>query len=218
MPTLNPTIHKLLKKLEEDGNILGIILFGSWARGENREGSDVDLIVIQKAGFKRAVETLGSQVFEIVYTTSEDALKYWKQNLDNAANLWEHGQILFDQDGSLKEMKKEIEKVLLKGKPNLSADQIGQLRFDAEDQISYSEYIENYDHLTAQIVLNNKIINLTAVYFDLRVQWTPPLKSRMKKLREVDNQVYGLLNEFFKENDFDNKLRLGHNIVKHVFA
>lgn len=53
---LNAIAQQYIEELQTDSNVLGIILFGSWARGNNRPDSDVDLLVIVQDGFKRTVE------------------------------------------------------------------------------------------------------------------------------------------------------------------
>ena len=65
---MNNVYDEFVEDLKKRSDVLGIILFGSWARGNNRPDSDVDLVVILKEGFRRTVEYRGSQAFEIIYT------------------------------------------------------------------------------------------------------------------------------------------------------
>ena len=43
---MNKTIVDFVEELKNDPNVIGVIMFGSWARGNNREDSDVDLVVL----------------------------------------------------------------------------------------------------------------------------------------------------------------------------
>lgn len=52
---MNSTAEQFIAELREDPNVLGVLLFGSWARGNQREDSDIDLIVIVRDGFRRVV-------------------------------------------------------------------------------------------------------------------------------------------------------------------
>lgn len=217
MINLNEQTQDFIEKLKTDENVLGVILFGSWARGNNREGSDVDLVIILKDGYKRAVEQNGSQVFEIIYTTADSALSYWKSHLDDAAGLWEVAQILFDRDGTTAKLQRSIKEVLSKGKSNIDKHQRQQFQFDAEDQIKYAEFINNSDNTTALLILNNKVFDLSAKFFDLRNMWTPAPKQRMLKIKELNPDLFHLYQDFYNEQNFNRKIETARKIINLVF-
>jgi predicted nucleotidyltransferase len=73
---MNTITQQYIGELQQNPQVLGIILFGSWARGNNRPDSDIDLLVIVKDGFKRTVEYREGQTFEITYTTEQGAIQY----------------------------------------------------------------------------------------------------------------------------------------------
>ena len=64
---LNHDTNMFLDALKQRPDVVGIILFGSWARGNNRPDSDVDLIVILTAGFKRTVESQSASLRNHLY-------------------------------------------------------------------------------------------------------------------------------------------------------
>jgi predicted nucleotidyltransferase len=47
---MNQETETFLEELKQKPEVLGVILFGSWARGNNRPDSDVDLVVILTNG------------------------------------------------------------------------------------------------------------------------------------------------------------------------
>lgn len=49
---LNEELSRIMKKLKGDSSIKQVLLFGSLARGDLREGSDIDLIVIKNTDKK----------------------------------------------------------------------------------------------------------------------------------------------------------------------
>jgi len=59
--SMNKEIDNFIEELEKDNNVLGIILLGSWVRGNNRPDSDVDLVVMLEKGYQRAVEKQGNE-------------------------------------------------------------------------------------------------------------------------------------------------------------
>ena len=46
-------LEKIVKKARKDENVLAVILFGSYARGEAKPNSDVDICLVLKKEFKR---------------------------------------------------------------------------------------------------------------------------------------------------------------------
>ncbi|ADL07083.1 nucleotidyltransferase domain-containing protein [Thermosediminibacter oceani] len=98
-------------------SLLGLTIFGSYARGENRKNSDLDLLIILKKapGFSERIkefvnnielahESLGQQLYEEedilcelspYILSKEEALKFQPVYFD----LTEHNKILFDPEG-----------------------------------------------------------------------------------------------------------------------
>ncbi len=72
---MNEATQKFLEELKQQSEVLGVIMFGSWARGNNRPDSDVDLVVILTEGYRRTVEQRDGQDFEIIYTTEKGAFE-----------------------------------------------------------------------------------------------------------------------------------------------
>src|SRR3989344_9630336 len=109
---MNLETQNFVEELKKRQDVLGVILFGSWARGNNRPDSDVDLVVILTNGYRRTVEYRDKQAFEIIYTTEKGAFDYWESHKDDAAGLWEIAKILFDKDGTIEHLKDKIKEVL----------------------------------------------------------------------------------------------------------
>lgn len=194
---MNNETQLFIEELKQRPEVQGIILFGSWARGNNRPDSDVDLVVILSEGYRRTVEVKGNQVFEIIYTTKQSALDYWKSHLDDASGLWSVAKVLYDKDNTVRQLKEEIEEVLQQGKKQIDDFQLGQFKFDAEDQIRYVGKIIQEDETTANLILSNKVFALTELFFDIRQQWTPAPKQRLAKIKEVSPEYYALLQQFY---------------------
>jgi predicted nucleotidyltransferase len=55
----NPATRAFVDELRARPDVVGVLLFGSWARGDHRPDSDVDLVVIIDAGYQRHVEYRG---------------------------------------------------------------------------------------------------------------------------------------------------------------
>jgi predicted nucleotidyltransferase len=215
---MNDATHIFIEDLKARSDVLGVILFGSWARGNNRPDSDVDLVVILTAGYKRTVEEKDDQVFEVIYTTSASAMEFWKENKDDAAGLWSVAKILYDKDGSVDKLRIQVEQMLKAGKDQVDEALLSQLRFDIEDQIYCAEVALKQDPVTAHMLLQGKVLRLTELFFDLRREWTPAPKQRMVEVRKLSPEFYLLLERFYvSELGFDDKVVIARSMVAIVF-
>ena len=214
---MNKATHNFLENLKRRKDVLGVIMFGSQARGNSRPDSDVDLVVILNEGFRRAIEYYDGQDFEIIYTTAEGALAYWASHIDDAAGLWAVAEVLYDKDETIAKLKNEIQQVLDKGKKPIDKYQLGQFRFDAEDTLKYVEYIADADPTTANLVLTNKVFTLTELFFDIRQLWIPAPKQRMEKIKEISPDLYTLLTGFYANKPLEERLEMAKRIVPLVF-
>ncbi|MEZ4867378.1 MAG: nucleotidyltransferase domain-containing protein [Caldilineaceae bacterium] len=218
MAALNQATHEFVTELQRDPNVLGIILFGSWARGNNRPTSDVDLVVILREGYRRAVEYRQQQAFEIIYITVAAALDYWTRNLDDSAGLWSVAEILFDRDGTTRDLQAKVEALLQAGKPAIAEAQLGQRYFDVEDRLRYVAATIEQDPSTAHFVLTGHVLALTELFFDLKQRWTPAPKQRLAAIRTLSPEFYELLQAFYQDaSGVSTRLELARKMVTLVW-
>lgn len=215
---MNEETKTFLEELKQRPDVLGVIMFGSWARGNNRPDSDVDLVVILTEGYRRTVEHRNGQAFEIIYTTEKGAFEYWESHKDDAAGLWVVAKILFDKDGTIERLKTKIKEILDNGKKAIDEYQLGQFRFDAEDSLKYVESILANDPITANLILSNKIFSLTELFFDIRQVWTPAPKQRLAKIKEISPELHSLLEQFYRDAiSTKEKLEVARKIIPIVW-
>ena len=214
----NAETQAFVDELARRADVLGVLLFGSWARGDHRPDSDVDLVVIVRDGFRRGVEYRGSQAFEIIYTTETAALSYWAAHRDEAAAMWDVAKVLYDADGTMSRLATGARAVLAEGKPALDDARIASLRFDVEDQLRHVAHVAATDPATAQLLLANKVFGLTATVFDIRGHWTPPPKQRLAALDALDPDLAIAVRRFYTEPALANRLELARSIAERVFA
>ncbi len=215
---LNNETQRFIEDLKNRPNVIGIILFGSWARGNNRPDSDVDLLVILTDGFKRAVEYLDSQAFEIIYTTAQSTAAFWESSKDEGARFWEIAKILFDKDGTVQSLREQAAQIIKAGKPALDADQLARFQFDAEDQLRSIQHILISDPTTASLLLTNKVFLLTELFFDVRQIWMPAPKQRLAEINAISPECYALITAFFApETTINEQLALARQMIPLVF-
>jgi predicted nucleotidyltransferase len=215
---MNQNTTDFIEELKQMSEVLGIILFGSWARGNNRPDSDVDLVVILTEGYARRVEYKNNQAFEIIYTTTQSALEFWKNNTDDCAELWSVAKILYDKNGTLETLKEKAFEIIKNGKKPIDEDQKKQYQFSAEDEIKAVEHLITTDPTTASMVLTYAVNNLSSLFFDLRQLWTPAPKQRLSKIKEIDPKLYSFFERFYADKTFlREKIEVTKEIVPIVF-
>ncbi|MBV7333131.1 nucleotidyltransferase domain-containing protein [Chloroflexi bacterium TSY] len=215
---MNAEIQSFAEELRQRSDVLGVILFGSWARGNNRPNSDADLVVILTEGYRRTVEYRNQQAFEIIYVTAQSALDFLAGNLDDCAEFWTIAKVLVDKDGTIQSLQKSAEKLLQAGKQPIDKFQLGQWRFDAEDHWRYLESILDTDPVTANMMLTNKVFGMTGAFFDVRCLWTPPPKQRLAILAELSPEFHALLRDFYQDGlEIKARLHIARQMVPIVF-
>lgn len=213
---MNAAARDYVRELAARPEVRGVILFGSRAHGDSRPDSDVDLLVLVPAGYRRAVDERDGQAFELLFLSEDVARDYFHQNLDTAAEFWATAEILFERDGAAATLRTEMQKVLDAGKPELDEGTLTASRFNSEDQLRAVEARAAQDPVTAAALLHNKVLELTASYFDVRRRWTPSLKRRFSAIAETDAELHARLAAFYAAG-FDEQLALAREIVSLVY-
>lgn len=144
------------------------------------------------------------------------ALGYFRQNLDVAAEFWAGAQILFERDGAASRLRARVQELLAAGKPALEEGTLSTSRFNSEDQLRAVGALAAYDPVTARAVLHNKVLELTASYFDVRRRWTPSLKHRVAAIADADAELHSRLTAFYAAS-FDEQLALAREMVPLVY-
>lgn len=216
---MEQTINSFVDDLKVNSNIVGIILFGSYARGDNRPDSDIDLIVLLQTGeSSRKVTQKDGKTFEIIYTTTKGALDYWKGDLDGCYNIWTDAKILFDKNGEIAKLKVGAEELVKVGKKNMADWDFVHKQFDAENQLLAIKELAINDLPAAKLALNRVVVKLVEYFFDIRQIWTPPTKKQPQKIRMVDSEVGKLLDSFYSQDlQFEELLSLTSELIKLIF-
>lgn len=215
---MDEALEKYLSQLIDNPLVRGVLLFGSRARGNARPDSDYDLLIIWDGETKRGVNNLSGRNFELVYATPKSATEFWSSNLDDCYYLWQVAKILFDRDGTMKQLEKEAKRILAVGKKPISEEARNHFWFDAKDSIEAAEQMADRDRATANLLANKQLQHLAELYFDLRGLWTPPPKQMLSVFRVSDAETAGLLEEYLdSRQDVSTKITLLRKLLDKVF-
>ncbi len=90
-------IDKIVKTVEKDSQILGLLLFGSVARGEGYEGSDMDLCLVLMPRSYQAIE-LSRKKLEYRREFDLDIQVFQQMPLYIKRRVLRDGEVLFCRD------------------------------------------------------------------------------------------------------------------------
>jgi predicted nucleotidyltransferase len=208
---------ELADDLRKRPEVLGVALFGSCARGDNRPDSDIDVYVLVDEGSWRDVEVRGDRHFEFVYSSEEASRAFWKASADEFVQLWVDARILLDEHGKLNGFRREAEELRRNGRSVPDERTVRHRRFDAEDQVRAVRALMGSDPSTAALVLHRLVEALTELVFSLRAEWVPAPKNRLKRLRETMPTLGEAFDEFYGARDLDHKIEAALRVVARTF-
>ena len=210
-------LESFLEELKNNLEIHGVILFGSYARGNARPNSDIDLIVVCNET-KRGVEERNGQFFEVVYVTEEDAKAFYLDNKDNAVRTWKVAQILFDRDGTAERIKQFVAAIEKEGKQKLSGDKLILTRFDIEDSLRGIETNATINPTNTIYLMNIKLLSLLDLFFDVRGIWKPAPKQLLGEIQKQDQNLYHSVTSYYQEQNPQKRLTILKSIADTVLG
>ena len=196
---MNEAIQRFVDELAADPAVRGIILFGSQARGNARADSDADLVILgERDQFEMGFAERDGQKFELLRWSEAVAIRYATDNRDQVADFWQVAQILYDPDGAAARVRDHAAALLAEGKPPIDEARRAWSRWASEDRLDAAAGLAADEPAAARMVLHERVIELTATFFDLRGEWTPPTKRRPARIAELDPALHGLLTVSFQ--------------------
>jgi hypothetical protein len=214
---MNKETENFLEELKNDPKVKSVILFGSHARGNARENSDVDLIVVCEET-KRGVEKRNNQFIELVFVTEADAEEYYLKNKDNAVRTWMTAQILYDNDGSANRLKQLVQNIVNEGKQKVAEDTLNHLRFDTVDLFQTVRAILDEKPIEALHLLNIKLLSLLELFFDIKGIWTPAPKQLLGEIQNADKELYKLVSTFYTAHSVEDKIKTAEEISNRILG
>ncbi len=101
--SMNYAIGEILKdftkRIEEyfGESLIKVLLYGSYARGDNKENSDIDIMILTTLSDKEITE-IENDIYDIAYISviikNEDIFKYWLGTLPFYNNVEKEGVVL----------------------------------------------------------------------------------------------------------------------------
>ena len=216
---MNEAIQRFVDELAADPTVRGVILFGSHARGNARPDSDADLVIlVERDQFEMGFAERDGQKFELLRWSEAVAIRYAVDNRDNVADFWQAAEILDDPDGAAARVRDHAAEMLADGKPPMDEARRAWSRWDSEDRLDAAAGIAEDDPAAARMVLHERVLDLTATFFDVRGEWTPPTKRRTGRIADLDPGLHGLLTAMYADGaSFEDQLALARRMLPLIY-
>jgi predicted nucleotidyltransferase len=217
---MNEAIQRFVDELAADPAVRGVILFGSHARGNARPDSDADLVIlVERDQFEMGFAERDGQKFELLRWSEAVAIRYATDNPDNAADFWQVAEILHDPDGAAARLRDHSAEMLAEGKPPMDEPRRAWSRWASDDRLDAAAGIAEDDPAAARMVMHERVIDLTATFFDVRGEWTPPTKRRSGRIADLDPGLHGLLTAFYTDGtSFAEQLALARQMLPLIYG
>lgn len=157
-------LKEFLKQYEDDDDVVGAILCGSYANGTYNESSDINVCLVLKNDVKEKESGNAESNSYLISYLKENSdqikrlmeLEYEISNNLVKANMFAYGKIIYDLDGSVKELQ------------DLALDYIDRPSRNIKAEILD---LNNHDLAVSMIeltqALREKRLDFNAIYYDL---------------------------------------------------
>lgn len=121
IPVSGPLPRKLIQEVRRnwDGELLGLVLFGSVARGEETARSDVDLLVVLKSKITRSFYTRWDELFYEDHPEISPHFVRLPETVSSAGSLWLEtaidGIVVWERDWLISRFFASLRKAILAG-------------------------------------------------------------------------------------------------------
>ncbi len=176
-------LDTILGDLSAGTDLVGVLFFGSAARGETRVGSDLDLYAIT-SGDTRGHR--GRSIADVPVEVSLGSLAQWtaqvRQEQPIVVNAFATGRLLLDRsDGALLMLCHEARTLWERGPSPLSPSAVLRFRFHLTDLVRDLEVMPERSAATALAGSECISLALTALCAAERL-WKPPMRSMLDTL------------------------------------
>lgn len=213
-------LKEFLKKYEEDDDVVGAILCGSYVTGNQNEYSDIDVQLVLKDTCDYSVHGVtesNSYLIEYFINPAYKIKEYmelnYKKNRQMTQNTFAYGKIIYDLDGSVKQLQDLALEYIDKPFKNIASSKLDSNNYhlwDLLDELKVSLKEERLDFNKIYYMLLNDIHDVYAEY--LGIQKLP--KTKIYKI--LTDEDYRKKYHVFKlpEDEFINLYLKCYNLDK----
>jgi len=210
--------YSAVEKLKEKDRYLAAFIFGSVARGEAGEDSDLDVkVVVDCDSVCKAINhpVIGGVKLDISFQSFNQLKNFTQDEIKKGTRIpmLAESIIVFDKTGELTKYKEEIVVVSPK---ELSSEDIRWFQFMVYHSDNKAERLVRSDPHGALLSMNVSINEILKIHYQVNRKWWVSDKRMMNDLRTWDKTMATQLEKFVSTRDAAEKFSLWTEIVEYV--
>jgi predicted nucleotidyltransferase len=218
------SLDQLIAKLSRDTNVLGVLLFGSQARGMADRFSDTDIYVLvsKKGTYARLNYLANGMRFDIFFDPVNELRQYLHDEHHNVrritSHMLAHGAILFERGRELSKLQL-VAKANLRTKTTYSREELLMHKYSIDD--FWGEVQRDYlsgDAMSFGMNCQLLIANVTELILKLHGGFFCPSREMNQLLYSLDPRFEKLAQEFYKTTLGKKRVQVLGRIVYYAYA
>ena len=221
-------LARVVEAVDDRALAHGIIVHGSWARGDNDAASDIDLLVVLRSGptVEQVRSILDTQVE--IYKGTLASLRerlHQDQPLNNnfILNALHEGLIFVDRDGVIGALMKEADARWAKGPSPMTAAETDATRralyrmLGSAKRLSERSSGSNENAFIAGTRSHQVVIQSFYLYHRVRRKWTTSFPLMLSRLKAESSALYDLWSEYITAASPEQRIHLAEQFVESVY-
>ena len=195
-------LKEFLKNYEENDDVIGAILCGSYANDTYNESSDIDIYMVLKEGtdyYMKGCTESNSYLIEYFINTKTGIKNYMEKEFNNGKHstttMFAYGKIIYDLEGAVKELQDLALEYIDKPLNDITAKKLDINNYhvwDRLDELKTSLKEERLDFNKLYYSLLDELYNIYAEYLSI------PKLPNTKVYRILTNEEYRKKSHVFK--------------------
>ncbi len=212
-----PVIDQLLD-LQKIDRYQGVIIFGSLARGDSNDHSDVDVNIIINED-NECEKVNHPYINKIKLDLNILSLKQFNTKMDRQIKKHERipwiaeALILFDKTGELKKLQQEAKKIKPLKIKSKEYPWINFLIYNVNAKVE--RYIHDQPE-QALFVMTTELSYLLRIYYQLKGRWWVSNKRLLTQLAQTDTQLANYIKKFMSAPEIKSKYNYWQKIVAYI--
>ncbi len=208
----------IVKKLESDDRYVGAFIFGSVARGEITEDSDLDVrVIVRDSTYCEQVNHpfIEGIKLDITFFPYDQLLKLTEKQITKSERIpfIAESIILFDKTGKLKKLRQATRKMKRIGFAKTEYQFQQYLIYNCDNKVRRN--LKKDPH-AALLCMNGGIDDVLKIYYRINRKWWVSNKRMLKDLETWDKNLANYLRNFLTARNLKQKFKYWSAIITHV--